>query len=209
MKMGTKIFIDEINIKDIKSICLEIANRDKKAHKIFKKDELKEKYTEDINKMVEDWQNAMNTGKPEEIYNVHQKYSQVIDRYLKLNPNMNIVTPIEVDRKYYIIEETDGDGHILSLRDMYDYSKTNSCVELERERLKAKAEKDLQAAHDRVNRDIEAILSEENELEGVNKKTDKFRNEIEGMIQEVYVESIENYEDEYMKQNDDINEEIR
>lgn len=205
MQMGTKIFIDEINIKHIRSICLEIAKRDKRAYKLLKKDELKNKYTEDINKMVDEWEIAVNTGKPEEIYNVHQKYSHIIDRYLKLNPNINIVTPMEEKRKSYILEETEGDSHILSLKDMYDYSKTNSCNELEREKLNLKSEKNLQEVYDKS----ETILSGEKELENLDKDMDKFRNEIEGMVQEIESETIENNDDGYIKQQDDINGEVR
>lgn len=209
MQIGTKIFIDEINIKDVRSICLEIAKRDKSAYKLFKKDELKNKYTEDINKMVDEWEIAMNTGNSEEIYNVHQKYSHIIDRYLKLNPNINIVTPIEEKRKSFILEETDGNSHILSLKDMYDYSKINSCIELEREKMNLKSEKNLQEVYDKSERIIGVILSEEKELENINKDTDKFRNEIEGMVQEIESETIENNDDGYIKQQDDINGEVR
>ena len=146
---GNEIKKDELSVRDIQDICLEIAHHSPKAHRFFDKTKLKSKYTKQITKMVVELEEAIKSGDTEKVNKIFTKNDGIMQKYSKLRSGINIMTTVHGDQEYIKIEETQGKGNISSLGTLYSKVKQNTRNEASYQKDMTKREKEEEKMNER------------------------------------------------------------
>jgi len=129
MLVKDEIKSEDINLSDIKNLCLDIAYNDKKAHRMFNDKKIKPKYSEDIGKVYDELQKAIDSGDVSKVDKLLERFSRVVDRYKKLKPSLDIKAREEGPNDFtYTTTElwSDEKGNISSLGRMLSFEKQNT-----------------------------------------------------------------------------------
>jgi len=186
MLVKDEIKSEDIGIYDIKALCLEIAYNDKKAHRMFDSKKIKPKYTEDIGKVYEELEKAIDSGDIGKVDKLLDKFSRVVDRYKKLKPSLNISSRNEGTNEYtYSISEVwnDEKGNIASLGRMLSFAKQNTKTRM-RERKQEEKERKEYEIKEKIYGDIGKSayekMKEANERQAREEERASIRRAIDG-----------------------------
>ncbi len=199
---------NEVDMTDIKNLCLEIAYHDPQAHRTFAKNKIKPKYVDQLTTIQNKLEKAMANKDSKQIDKILDKYSRVLDRYKGLKPNMNIIsTKNENNDITFKIQETANGGNISQLGLMFANAKQNTKARI-KEDLQTEKERQEDEIKKRIYGDIDdrkqsktVAENERKEREDLRQSIsrahdmDKFKTELQGQVQEFNREAIETYGD--------------
>ena len=198
---------EEITMGDIRIICDEIVRQDKSTRKLFDKSKIKSKYGKDVADIQDEYDKAMASGNLDAVEKVLNKYSKVVERISKLNPNMEIQRLVENNEMKYKVRDTIQKGSVSKLSSMFSHAKNNAKEELNQRKQEEKAEKEREIK-EKIYGDVDKSrydkMIEENERksredfrQGMDRAytMDKFKTELQGGVQEWNREAIEKYGD--------------